>query len=172
MRHVKFMALTLIVVGLIFEGSSAKPDAPSTVDAHSTNSVDVGLSDFTNLPDFGWAVNLSSSTVPEGDVFFDVTNINTGAPDVPHNLVVIKSDLPPDQLPKLGPGLGVDESQVDVIGSTQFLFSGGQAELEFELDEGNYVLICNVNPLGVEFNAHYEDGMFVGFTVLDDDDDY
>jgi len=62
----------------------------------------------------------------------------------------------------------VDESKVDVVGSTPILFSGEQAKLEFDLDEGNYVLVCNVNPLGEAFSAHYEDGMFVGFSVLDE----
>lgn len=162
------MGITVLVLGgagIRFAVSS------SSGDSVGESLVTVTLSDFTNLPDFGWAVNTDLQSVPKGKVVFDVSNVNSGEPDIPHNLVVIRSDLAPDQLPRLGEGLGVDESKVEVVGSTPFLDSGQKGLIDVELEAGNYVLICNVSPLGIDFNSHYEDGMFVGFSVTEEDED-
>ena len=147
-------ALFVPMVGLI----SADDEVGGTVN--------VALSDFTN-PAISWAVTATPSSASEDDVAFNVTNISAF---ISHQFVVIETDLPPSALPRLGPGLGVDESQVDVVGRISVLSAGSSATLSLELGS-NYVLICNLNPFGVPFPSHYDNGMFTGFTVTDDDDD-
>jgi len=158
-------------IAVLVIGGAGVRFAISTSSGNSVNEsfVKVTLSDFTNLPDLGWAVTTSLQSVPQGRVVFDVSNINGGEPDIPHNLVVIRSDLAPNQLPRLGDGLGVDETKVEVVGNTPFLFASQNGFIDVELEPGNYVLVCNVNPLGIDFSAHYEDGMFAGFSVIQED---
>lgn len=163
MKSMTILFIAVVTVLTACAGESAKADSRATV-------VEIALSDFTNLPDSGWAVITSPTSVNEGLVSLKVKNINTAAtqadqPDIPHNLLIIKTDLPPDQLPRLGPGLGVDVNEVDVWGLVPTLNSEEETTLGLPMGEGNYVLVCNINPNGVDFSAHYEDGMYTGFVV-------
>jgi hypothetical protein len=71
-------------------------------------------------------------------------------------LRVIATDLAPDSLP-VSEGI-VDEAALDVVGETDDINPDDSEELQVELAEGAYVLICNVP-------AHYEGGMYTGFEV-------
>jgi uncharacterized cupredoxin-like copper-binding protein len=75
---------------------------------------------------------------------------------VPHNLVVVRSDLAPDRLPTAS-GI-VDERRVTFVGRTEELVPGSGARLSVTLAAGKYVLICNVI-------GHYNSGQFAAFTV-------
>lgn len=135
--------------------------------------IDVAISDFTNEPQVGWAVTSYPSSVSEGRVEFDVTNINMAStqedvPDIAHTLWVIKTDLPPDDLPIRAPGRGINITQVDVWAAAPVLDSGEKATLNLDLVAGNYVLICNIVPDNIEFKSHYEQGSFTEFTVRAD----
>ncbi|MDA0770207.1 MAG: hypothetical protein O2821_08305 [Chloroflexi bacterium] len=140
--------------------------------------IDVAISDFTNT-DIGWGVTALPSLIslPSSPsarrVIFNITNINAAStladtPDIAHTLWVIKSDLPPDNLPTKGPGLGVDISKLDVWGAVPALNSGEKSALHLDLEPGKYVLICNIVPNNVEFPSHYEQGSFTGFTVKEE----
>ena len=138
--------------------------------------VAVKLSDFTDLPAVSWAVSATPSATEEKKVTFNISNISRF---IPHQFIVIKTDLAADALPRLGPGLGVDESKVDVVARFQSpgtatqppdtLAAGQSAALSAKLKNGNYVLICNLDPKGVPFRSHYDQGMRTGFRVGDDD---
>lgn len=99
-----------------------------------------------------WSITVDQAGVPTGDVTFDVVNAGT----IPHELVIIRSDENPDSLPV--EGSMVPEDQVDVVGEVEE-FPAGQSESgTFTLTAGSYILICNIP-------AHYEQGMYLGFTV-------
>ncbi|HEX6261667.1 MAG TPA: hypothetical protein VF097_02340 [Actinomycetota bacterium] len=118
--------------------------------------VEVTLQEFAVLP--------AQDTVSAGSVTFDATN---EGPDDPHELVVIQTDLAPEELPTTDEG-GVDEEGegIEVIGEIEEFPVGETESATFDLDAGDYVLICNiVEEEDGELEAHYELGMRVGFTV-------
>jgi hypothetical protein len=136
--------------------------------------VAVSLTDFLNPADPVFAIRVNPAATDEEEVTFNVKN---NSPRIPHQFKVIKTDLAPDALPRLGAGQGVDESKVDIV--AQFGAPGADtlapqqsAVVQAKLKEGHYVLICNLNPttpLGQPRSSHYADGMRVGFRVGDDD---
>jgi hypothetical protein len=108
-----------------------------------------------------WQVTPAQSSVAAGEIYFLADN---QGPEDPHELVVIKSDLPVDQLPvKDGK---VDEEKVDVIGEIEAFAPKSQASGTFKLDRGAYVLICNIAEMeNGELESHYQKGMHTAFTV-------
>jgi uncharacterized cupredoxin-like copper-binding protein/mono/diheme cytochrome c family protein len=136
-----------------FSTATATPSATGTPGATETatpgggsteGGVGVALSEFKVTP--------AEASTAAGDVTFNVTN--DGA--IAHELVVVKTDLAPDQLPvKSG---AVDEDSVDVIGKTSQIATKKSEDLTVTLTPGNYVLICNVP-------GHYTGGMRTAFTV-------
>ena len=111
------------------------------------------------LTEFG--MSASPGSLSAGEITFETTNDG----DFPHELVVARTDLAPDALPTTSDG-GVDESQITVIGRTE-VFEPGAMSLTLDLDEGNYVIFCNIVFVPGEGDAisHYANGMTAGFTV-------
>jgi len=102
-----------------------------------------------------FSVTADPASIAAGPLAFNVTNVGTAV----HNFRVIATELAADALPLDSGGLGVDESQVDVVtGFTTPLEPGNQLAAGGELAAGNYVLICNVP-------THYESGMRTAFAV-------
>ena len=164
----KYLAAPLGIVVLLMTSCSYD----SVLAELEVHVIDVAISDFTNLPEVGWAVTAYPPSIPKGKAVFNVKNINAASvledlPDIAHTLWVIKTDLPPDKLPTRGPGLGVDISKLDVWAASQKINSGEEAVLHVDLDVGNYVLICNIVPDNDEFPSHYEQGSRTAFTVID-----
>jgi uncharacterized cupredoxin-like copper-binding protein len=106
------------------------------------------------LIDPDWGVTASPDTISAGDV--------TIAAEVDgsliHNLRVIRTDLPADQLPLDSSGFSVDEDSVDVVASIAEFRADDPQEIDVTLEAGNYVLICNVA-------GHYDSGMRLAITV-------
>ena len=76
-----------------------------------------------------------------------------------HEFVAVRTDLAPNALPT--DGTRVVEDQLDFRGRTTPLLSPGElGEVTVDLEPGAYVLFCNV-PF------HYDQGMFVSFTVTE-----
>ena len=96
-----------------------------------------------------------------GTVNFQVTN----AGEVEHEFVVIRSELPPAELPRLPGEEGVDESDLDVEERLEPLEPDAEGELSVDVDVGDYVLICNLAPSG---ESHYLNGMYTSFEVRTD----
>jgi len=133
-------------------GANADPGAVSTPPLGSTL-VSIALTEFSVVPD--------PATAPAGEVYFLATNAGAEA----HELVVIKSDLAPDALPN-GEGR-VPEDEVDFIGEIEPFAAGSDASIVFELEQGAYVLICNIVEEEASGNteSHYLEGMHAAFTV-------
>lgn len=114
----------------------------SALAAGSATAVTVQLKEFKVIP--------SVRSVRAGKVVF--TARNTGK--VPHNLVVLRTNLAPGKLPVAGSVA----KEVGRRGKTPVFGPGKTRRLALDLKPGKYVLICNVP-------GHYKAGMFVGFTV-------
>ena len=101
------------------------------------------------------------NSISAGEIIFNTTN----AGEFPHEFVVVQTDLAPDALPTLADG-GVDEGQVNVVGSIG-TFDPGTMSVTLDLEEGNYVLFCNIvfAPEEGDPVSHYAFGMTTGFTV-------
>lgn len=101
-----------------------------------------------------WAVEAVPSSVTAGRVDFQVRNEGT----VAHELVVVRTDLPPDLLPVVGGVVDPTDPRVMVVAATEAIGPGASSGFGAELDPGSYVLICNLP-------AHYQAGMRTAFTV-------
>jgi uncharacterized cupredoxin-like copper-binding protein len=93
--------------------------------------------------------------VAAGPIEIDVHNIGSS----PHELVVIRTDLDPADLPLDASGTAVDEAAAgEVIGKLSPIAAGTTPRQTFTLEPGNYALICNIP-------THYDLGMHAGFVV-------
>lgn len=124
--------------------------------AEGGSAVDVTLQEF--------AVGASTSSVGAGDITFNATN---EGPEDEHELVIVKTDLAPTDLPTAEDG-SVDEEGdgIEVIDEIEEFPVGESESLTVSLDAGSYVLICNIvqeEDDGLE--SHYQEGMRTSFTV-------
>ncbi len=125
--------------------------APTTQTSNTPSSgtgqtVDVSLREFHVAPSIG--------TASAGTVTFNVSNDGT----IPHDFVVIKTDLDPSTLPVNPTSLTVDESQVNVVKRQPPIHQEDSVQLTVDLTAGHYVLICNIA-------SHYQAGMRAAFTI-------
>lgn len=132
------------------DGGSTPTDEPEATEPTETGPADQETLVDVTMTEF--SVTSLVDTVPAGTVKFVVRN--TGAID--HNFRLIKTDLAPDALPT--DAGEADESQLDVIASTEDFGAGESRDVSADLEPGSYVLICN-------FVGHYQSGMTVAFTV-------
>jgi uncharacterized cupredoxin-like copper-binding protein len=123
---------------------SAKPEAATQVD--------VTLRE--------WAVAPGQPTVAAGEVYFLVEN---AGPDHPHELVIIRTDLGPLDLPFEEDK--VPEDQSDLVNEIEEFATDSSASLTVELTPGKYLLICNITEEDPEIGSHYKKGMVAAITV-------
>ncbi len=71
---------------------------------------------------------------------------------------IVATDLAPDALPTDDATFTVDESQLEIVASSEDLNPGEQETLTADLEAGDYVMICNIP-------THYDAGMVTTFTV-------
>ena len=104
--------------------------------------------------------------MPAGSVTFNATNIG---PMDPHELVVVKTDIPAGELPTREDGsFDEDAEGVEVIGEIEEFDVGLTESMTLDLEPGNYVLLCNlVEEEDGAIEAHYQMGMWVAFEVTD-----
>jgi hypothetical protein len=109
-----------------------------------------------------WSVRPVPEEVRPGAVNFQVTNAGVR----PHEFIVVKSDLPPGQLPLANEV--VDISKVNVAGRLDPMSPSAVQTLSLTATPGKYVLICNlVETSPGAADPHYLNGMAAGFIVLD-----
>jgi uncharacterized cupredoxin-like copper-binding protein len=134
------LAGAFLVLGLVGGCTASDPAAAGSV-------VNVTLHDFRIDSE-------STSVSGDQDVIFRIDN---QAP-VTHEFVVVRSDLPPDQLAIGSDGLSVDEDQLDPMGEIGEVESGTIQTLALHLSPGHYVFFCNLE-------GHYLGGMHGGLEV-------
>ena len=81
--------------------------------------------------------------------------VNAGV--IPHELIVLQTSIPQDQLP-LSPTNPKMVQTPGQVGIASNIAAGASATLTLTLGAGPYDLICNIE-------SHYKDGMHTGFTV-------
>ncbi len=124
--------------------ATTEPAAPTGV-----STVNVELSEFS--------ISLDATVGGAGEITFVTTN--AGA--LPHEFVILRSDLAPDALPVDTATAKADEAATGgAIGRIPQadLGSGASTSVSINLAPGNYVLICNIS-------GHYQSGMTAAFTV-------
>lgn len=99
------------------------------------------------------AIRLDRSAGPAGNVMFVAKNAGT----TNHHLVVLKTDIPQNQIPA-DPAKPGHVMEPGFIAQTSVISPGGTASLTLTLGPGHYVLLCN-EP------AHYLIGMHTAFTI-------
>lgn len=129
------------LVALVGGCGSSKPSARGTV-------VHVHVKDF--------AVQASRSSVPSGDVTFDLDNAGPST----HEFHVVRTDLPGDALPLRPDGLSVNDQSAKLhsVGDVEEVKLGGHARLTLDLPPGHYVAYCNLE-------GHYLGGTWTQFDV-------
>ncbi len=111
-----------------------------------------------------WAVTLSAESLPKGDIEFVINNLSE---EHEHELIIIRTDLAPDELPTKSDGsVDLAASGVSVVGSIKEIGPGHDSSGTFTLKAGRYVLICNlVDKRGGQTTSHYQQGMRAAFTA-------
>jgi uncharacterized cupredoxin-like copper-binding protein len=109
---------------------------------------DVTIKDFKVLP--------SSASAPGGLVTIDVWNSGPTT----HEFVIVRTDLPDDQLPIGADGLSVDEDGLEPVDEIEGIEDGTSGQVTVRLQPGNYVFFCN-------FEGHYLAGMHADVEVTD-----
>jgi uncharacterized cupredoxin-like copper-binding protein len=110
-----------------------------------------------------WAVEPEPSEADAGQVYFLAENAGTE----PHELVVIRTDLAPDELPTVEGKVDEEAEGLELIGEIEGFAAGSEASGVFDLQAGDYVLVCNIVEVeDGENESHYEQGMYVSFTVV------
>lgn len=101
--------------------------------------------------DSSYYMKVDPATVPAGPVTFSMKNTGTKE----HEMVVLKTDTPADQLT-----IGSDGkvSEADSVGEISETAAGADGTVTLDLEPGSYVLVCNIKD-------HYEKGMYSAFTV-------
>jgi uncharacterized cupredoxin-like copper-binding protein len=112
----------------------------------ATSTVTTQLKEFT--------IAAAPQSVPSGTVTFRAQNSGT----TQHELLVVRTEAGPGDLPMESDGTKADESKVDVRLAIRSIDTGKTGSQDIKLAPGKYVLICNIP-------AHYKAGMSTGFTV-------
>lgn len=97
-------------------------------------------------------ITTDQPSVPAGKVTINVKN--TSATD--HELVLVRTDTPADQIPVDAKGEASEDGKVGEV--DQFSGPNKTKKETFNLKPGRYVLLCNVP-------THYQQGMHVALTV-------
>lgn len=76
-----------------------------------------------------------------------------------HEFVVVRSDLPDDELPLGEDGIRVDEDAVTAVDELDEIGAKTRGDLSLSLSPGRYVLFCNLE-------GHYLAGMHASIEVI------
>ena len=149
----KLTGAALLAVGLVaLIACGGSPDgsdeAPDDVSEGGSSTVHVALNEWSISPAHG-----SGFEAGKGDAVLEIHN--EGA--APHDLKIIKTDLPPDALPTSN-GIVDLEAAGEVVAGTDTLSGGEIVVEEAHLEPGNYVLVCSIP-------GHYQAGMTAALAV-------
>ena len=147
MRRISLLSLLVgafVLVGC--GGGSSGTASASPKSGSATTTVAATLSEFK--------IVLDKSQAPSGNVTFNAKHDGT----VPHELMVVRSDIAEDKLPLDSAGTMVDEAKVTLSGHIAQFDTKTSKSGTFTLAAGKYIVFCNVA-------AHYAAGMHTAFTV-------
>ncbi len=139
------------------EEATATPEATEDGGASPSPTVDPAESP-ADMVLKEWVVQANRGRARPGTVTFTVRNEG----ELTHQFVVIRTDVEKDELPRLPNDAGADESQLDVVGKIDAIDPGATDELVVDVQEGAYVVICNLSPGG---ESHYLNGMYTELEI-------
>ena len=124
---------------------------PATADRRVTALLD----EFTVQPE--------TSSVPAGRIAFTARNVGAE----PHELVVVRAENAAALPVKQDGSMAEDQLRPgQLVGEIEEFPAGQDCTGVFELRPGSYVLLCNiVETEGGMIESHFEEGMFIEFTV-------
>lgn len=108
-----------------------------------------------DVREVSFRLHLSRDTVKAGPVTFHVVN---GADDMLHEFIIVKTDLEATNLPLDPVTSRVNEDAIEIVTSQDNIEPAQSRDINVNLDEGHYVLICNLP-------GHYLQGMMIDFNV-------
>jgi hypothetical protein len=140
-------ATTLLAVGLTTLAGCSKSSDPRTLKV--------------DLYDYAMKTASNPVTLPSGAITF--TGVNRS--NETHEIVLFKTDLAPDLLPRKDDG-SVNErgDGLELIDEAEGIKAGKTKSFKATLTPGKYVLACNLIENG---KKHYMLGMFLPITVTD-----
>jgi uncharacterized cupredoxin-like copper-binding protein len=124
--------------------------SPSPTQQPADTTAGMALDEFVIRPD--------RTRARHGTVTFVVRNDG----ELEHEFVVIRTDIEKDELPRKANDEGVDESDLDVVGRIDAFAPGETRELTIDVEDGQYVLVCNLFANG---ESHYLNGMYTEFEI-------
>ena len=134
------LAATLLMV------APAGCSSGESTEGGGAKTVAVELSDFSIDP--------SPASVPAGAVTFAVKNVGPAV----HEMVVIRSDLDPSEVPIENHEANEEAPGMTPMGEVEDVQVGESTELKLSLEAGSYILLCNIKK-------HFERGMVTEFQV-------
>jgi uncharacterized cupredoxin-like copper-binding protein len=141
---------TIARTACLLAGLALVPAACDSIEPAASSPVfDVTIRDFKVRP--------SSPTAPAGTLTLSVSNIGPTT----HEFVVVRTNLPDDDLPIGADGLSVDEDRLDDVDGIEGIEDGSTEQVTVRLDPGRYVFFCN-------FEGHYLAGMHATVRVVVD----
>lgn len=146
--------LIIMAIGPVILGFGQQALSQST---HTEAQVHVTLKDFTVHP--------NQTTAKAGWITFQAVNAGT----MPHELVILRTDLNPANLPRMeekdnkgtvtGHIVNEEHAAVEPIEEIEEFPAGNSKGKKVLLDQGRYVLFCNVP-------GHYDKGMYASLHVV------
>lgn len=146
MRRASIVALAAVLALVTVGCSSGGGNENSGGSGGSSTTVATTLDDYS--------INPAVASVSAGAVTFKVQNI--GATE--HEMVVIKTDLDPADIPLEGHEANEEAPGMTSMGEVEDVQPGTSTELKLTLQPGNYIFLCNIKK-------HFERGMVTQFTV-------
>jgi uncharacterized cupredoxin-like copper-binding protein len=102
-----------------------------------------------------WKVQVEPTISRAGDVTFTIANLGT----IGHEFLIVKTDIPPGEIPVEGDHFPEEAEGIEVIDEIGEFEVGTTQNLTVTLERGSYQLVCNLP-------GHYAKGMFLGFDVV------
>jgi len=93
-----------------------------------------------NKQDGSQGMTVSFEQVKAGTVTFEVTNVSVNED---HELLLVRTELKPDQFPVDDSGTRIDESKLQGINELGDLTKGETSTHQVTLKPGRYVMFCN-----------------------------
>jgi uncharacterized cupredoxin-like copper-binding protein len=160
-RRQSALTVAAVVAAMALTASLAfaqEEDEAAEMEPMAGTEVNVILQEFAVIPDV--------LSVPAGSVTFNAENVG---PMDPHELVVVKTDLPAGELPTREDGAFDEGAEgVEIIGEIEEFDVGLTESATWDLAPGHYVLLCNlVEEEDDGLEAHYAMGMWIDFEVTE-----
>lgn len=143
--------LIALTVGCGRDDPNAEPTIVVTqTQGDGRNATVIGVNEFE------YSIQLNTKTAPEGPMTFDLRNTGSLA----HQFLLLKTDLPSDELPLAESTGQVNENsdELELIVKLPAYTHEEAPTFNLNVEPGHYALICNLQ-------GHYARGMHIDFVV-------